>query len=145
MNLDELDSGISKLFILVYESDLGKKLISKLYKGVENLKGKDTAYIKEKWEKKAGRMLSEGVTGQTKISSKAPNDRDKIKDAYVARIGDTGAPPWSQAWGWGSQASAWWPGLCPRDPAGRSPKERRGPALLWAHHSQEGSEGAGAV
>ncbi|KAI3363805.1 hypothetical protein L3Q82_001412 [Scortum barcoo] len=23
---------------------------------------------------------------------------------------------------WGSQASAWWPGLCPRDPAGLSPK-----------------------
>ncbi|KAI3354762.1 hypothetical protein L3Q82_004591 [Scortum barcoo] len=26
------------------------------------------------------------------------------------------APLWSQAWGWGSQANAWWPGLCPRDP-----------------------------
>ena len=75
----------------------------------------------------------------------APNDRDKIEDTYVARIGVTGAPPWSQAWGWGSQVSAWWPGLSPQDPAGRSPKERRGPALLRAHHSQEGSEGAGAV
>ncbi|KAI3358173.1 hypothetical protein L3Q82_003172 [Scortum barcoo] len=51
------------------------------------------------------------------------------KDRYVARIGVTGAPPWSQAWGWGSQASAWWPGLCPRDPAGLSPKWRRGPAF----------------
>ncbi|KAI3365810.1 hypothetical protein L3Q82_000717 [Scortum barcoo] len=42
------------------------------------------------------------------------------------------APPWSQAWGWGLQAapSAWWPGLCPRDPAGLSPKWRkRGPAF----------------
>ncbi|KAI3377726.1 hypothetical protein L3Q82_008452 [Scortum barcoo] len=40
-----------------------------------------------------------------------------------------GTPPWSQAWGWGSQASAWWLGLCPRDPAGLSPKWkwRRGP------------------
>ncbi|KAI3352048.1 hypothetical protein L3Q82_020863, partial [Scortum barcoo] len=45
----------------------------------------------------------------------------------LARIGVTGAPPWSQAWGWGSQASTWWPGLCPRDPAGLSPKWRRGP------------------
>ncbi|KAI3358511.1 hypothetical protein L3Q82_014928 [Scortum barcoo] len=53
----------------------------------------------------------------------------KNKDRYVARIGVTGAPPWSQAWGWGSQASAWWPGLCPRDPAGLSPKWRRGPAF----------------
>ncbi|KAI3358313.1 hypothetical protein L3Q82_014754, partial [Scortum barcoo] len=33
------------------------------------------------------------------------------------------------AWGWGSQASAWWPGLCPRDPAGLSPKWRRGSRL----------------
>ncbi|XP_073341887.1 odorant receptor 131-2-like [Pagrus major] len=52
-----------------------------------------------------------------------------IKEVYVARNGVTGAPPWSQARGWGSQASAWWPSLCPRDPAGHSPKERRGPAL----------------
>ena len=83
--------------------------------------------------------------GQTKSGSNAPDDVYENKDVHVARNGVTGAPPWSQAWGWGSQASAWWPGLCPRDPAGRSPKERRGPALLWAHHSQEGSEGAGAV
>ncbi|KAI3359103.1 hypothetical protein L3Q82_002639 [Scortum barcoo] len=32
------------------------------------------------------------------------------------------AQPWSQAWGWGSQASAWWPGLCPRDPAWAQPE-----------------------
>ncbi|KAK3571507.1 hypothetical protein QTP86_012853 [Hemibagrus guttatus] len=38
----------------------------------------------------------------------------KIKDRYVARTGVTGAPPWSQAWGWGMQASAWWPSLCLR-------------------------------
>ena len=82
--------------------------------------------------------------GQTKSGSNAPNEQYKIRDVYVARIGVTGAPPWSQAWGWGSQASAWWPGLCPRDPAGPSPKERRGPALQWAHHLQEGSEGADA-
>ncbi|KAI3364975.1 hypothetical protein L3Q82_001139 [Scortum barcoo] len=56
-------------------------------------------------------------------------EKKNIKDRYVARIGVTGAPPWSQAWGWGSQASAWWPGLCPRDPAGLSPKWRRGPAF----------------
>ncbi|KAI3367660.1 hypothetical protein L3Q82_026213, partial [Scortum barcoo] len=29
----------------------------------------------------------------------------------------------SQAWGWGSQASAWWPGLCPRDLAGQAQPE----------------------
>ncbi|KAK3530420.1 hypothetical protein QTP86_024465, partial [Hemibagrus guttatus] len=32
----------------------------------------------------------------------------KIKDRYVAQTGVTGAPPWSQTWGWGTQASAWW-------------------------------------
>ncbi|KAI3369623.1 hypothetical protein L3Q82_025335 [Scortum barcoo] len=70
-----------------------------------------------------------GVTGQTKSGSQAHHEQKNIKDRYVARIGVTGAPPWSQAWGWGSQASAWWPGLCPRDPAGLSPKWRRGPAF----------------
>ena len=83
--------------------------------------------------------------GQTKIGSKAPNEEAKIEEAYVARIGVTGAPPWSQAWGWGSQASSWWLGLCPWDLAEHSPKEQRGPALQWAHHLQEGSEGAGAM
>ncbi|KAI3364639.1 hypothetical protein L3Q82_011422, partial [Scortum barcoo] len=71
------------------------------------------------------------VTGQTKSGSQAHHEKKNIKDrCYVARIGVTGAPPWSQAWGWGSQASAWWPGLCPRDPAGLSPKWRNGDA--WA-------------
>ncbi|KAI3364369.1 hypothetical protein L3Q82_011167 [Scortum barcoo] len=50
------------------------------------------------------------VTGQTKSGSQAHHEKKNIKDRYVARIGVTGAPPWSQAWGWGSQASAWWPG-----------------------------------
>ncbi|GAA6112047.1 gastrula zinc finger protein XlCGF7.1-like [Tachysurus ichikawai] len=54
----------------------------------------------------------------------------------VARYGATGAPPWSQARSWGSHASAWWPGLTPRGPAGLSPKERRGADLPWAHHLQ---------
>ncbi|KAI3369266.1 hypothetical protein L3Q82_007517 [Scortum barcoo] len=67
------------------------------------------------------------VTGQTKSGSQAHHEQKNIKDRYVARIGVTGAPPWSQAWGLGlMQASAWWPGLCPRDPAGLSPKWRRG-------------------
>ncbi|KAI3352063.1 hypothetical protein L3Q82_020879, partial [Scortum barcoo] len=69
------------------------------------------------------------VTGQTKSGSQAHHEQKNIKDRYVARIGVTGAPPWSQAWVWGLQASAWWPGLCPRDPAGLSPKWRR-----WARN-----------
>lgn len=69
------------------------------------------------------------MTGQTKSGSKNPDEKNKIKEVYVARADVTGAPPWSQAWGWGSSASAWWPGLYLRDPAGPSPKKRRRPAL----------------
>ncbi|KAI3351865.1 hypothetical protein L3Q82_020695 [Scortum barcoo] len=72
------------------------------------------------WKSMAFRIIY--VTGQTKSGSQAHHEQKNIKDRYVARIGVTGAPPWSQAWGWGSQASAWWPGLCPRDPAGLSLK-----------------------
>ncbi|KAK3574685.1 hypothetical protein QTP86_012819 [Hemibagrus guttatus] len=54
----------------------------------------------------------------------------KIKDCYVTRTGVTGAPPWSQAWGWGMQASAWWPSLCLRDSAGHSPKKQHRPTFL---------------
>ncbi|TWW54834.1 hypothetical protein D4764_0259720, partial [Takifugu flavidus] len=43
----------------------------------------------------------------------------------------TGAPPWSQAWGWGSIASTW----CRSQPK---------PAT-WTHHPQEEHEGSGAV
>ncbi|KAK3517249.1 hypothetical protein QTP70_001457 [Hemibagrus guttatus] len=54
---------------------------------------------------------------------------NKNKDRYVARTGVTGAPPWSQAWGWGTQASNWWPSLCLWDLAGHSLKKRRRPTF----------------
>ena len=63
-----------------------------------------------------GGVWAPEVTGQTKIGSKAHNDRQNTKDVYIAWIGVTGAPPWSKGWGLGSQASAWCPGLCPRNP-----------------------------
>lgn len=59
VNMDELESGFIKLFISAYESDSGKKIISKLYKEVEKIKGNNTTYIKEKWEKEAGKVLTE--------------------------------------------------------------------------------------
>ncbi|KAI3362821.1 hypothetical protein L3Q82_001870 [Scortum barcoo] len=62
------------------------------------------------------------VTGQTKSGSQAHHEKKNIKDRYVARIGVTGAPPWSQAWGWGSQASAWWPGSLPMGPGRAQPE-----------------------
>ncbi|TWW80939.1 hypothetical protein D4764_01G0007540 [Takifugu flavidus] len=55
----------------------------------------------------------------------------------------TGAPSWSQAWGWGMLASAWWPDLCPWSPAGHSPKRQHGTPFPWAHHLQEGPRGSG--
>ncbi|KAK3523637.1 hypothetical protein QTP70_005839 [Hemibagrus guttatus] len=52
-----------------------------------------------------------------------------LRERYIARTGVTGAPPWSQAWGWGTQAIAWWPSLCLRDSAGHSPRKRRRPTF----------------
>ena len=34
--------------------------------------------------------------------------KKKNKEVHIAQNGVTGAPTWSQAWGWGSQASTWW-------------------------------------
>ena len=41
--------------------------------------------------------------------------------------GSPGPPPWSQAWGWGSGASAWWPGTAQNNDMG---PPSRGPRLL---------------
>ncbi|TWW64942.1 hypothetical protein D4764_22G0005890 [Takifugu flavidus] len=58
----------------------------------------------------------------------------------------SGAPPWSQAWGWGSIASAWWPGLRRWGPAGPSLNWLHGHFRpQWTHHPQEEHEGSGAV
>ncbi|KAK3539469.1 hypothetical protein QTP70_008490 [Hemibagrus guttatus] len=53
-------------------------------------------------------ILKKPVLDSSDISNYRP-------DRYVARTGVTGAPSWSQAWGWGTQASAWWPSLCLQD------------------------------
>ena len=72
---------------------------------------------------------------QTKRGSSDPYDEYKHW-LYVslARTRVTGAPSWSQAWGWGSMASAWWPGLFSWGPVGHSPKKQRGTPFPWAHH-----------
>ncbi|KAK3545705.1 hypothetical protein QTP70_011365 [Hemibagrus guttatus] len=80
------------------------------------------------------------------------DDSFVIKDRYVAWTGVTGAPPWSQAWDWGTQASAWWPSLCGTRPGtarrkdvgppSRRPttlrKEHKGPVqcVLGSSHEQ---------
>lgn len=48
-----------KWYILAYESDLGKKLISKLYKEVENLKGYNT--YRKVWEGRGTDVVRGGV------------------------------------------------------------------------------------
>lgn len=56
LSSDDIESEIMKLFILAYESNVGRKPISELYRnnpvymyrGLENLKIKDTVYIKVK-------------------------------------------------------------------------------------------------
>ena len=76
-----------------------------------------------------------GGRGQTKGSSENPDDeQDNWIFVSLARTRVTGAPPWSQAWGWGSEASAWWPGLHPWGPAGHSPKKGHGTPLPQTHH-----------
>ena len=54
----------------------------------------------------------------------------------LARTWDTRAPSWSQAWGRATTASAWWPDLCPRGPAGFSSKRRREKPFVRARHPQ---------
>ncbi|KAI3362804.1 hypothetical protein L3Q82_001853 [Scortum barcoo] len=70
-----------------------------------------------------GGELSREVTGQTKSGSQAHHEQKNIKDRYVARIGVTGAPTLEPGLGLGlAGPSAWWPGLCPRDPARAQPE-----------------------
>lgn len=49
---------VTEMFTSAYESKLGKKLICRLYKGVEDLKGNDTVHIKERWEREANIVIS---------------------------------------------------------------------------------------
>ena len=86
------------------------------------------------------------VKDQTKRGSKTHHiETQQWSPAALAWTRVTGAPPWSQAQGWGSMASAWWPGLFPWGPAGLSPKKQGGTPFQRAHHLQEGSWGSGEV
>uniref|UniRef100_A0AAR2KKC1 Pleckstrin homology domain containing A7 n=1 Tax=Pygocentrus nattereri TaxID=42514 RepID=A0AAR2KKC1_PYGNA len=67
-----------------------------------------------------------------------PYEDNKAGLVYPARIRVTGAPPWSQAWGRGSPASVWWPGIHSWCPAGPSPKELHESPLPSTHHRWEG-------
>ncbi|KAK3567050.1 hypothetical protein QTP86_009007 [Hemibagrus guttatus] len=65
-------------------------------------------------EQEAHRTLQSKYDEMIKTMINMIHKEELLKDPYVARTGVTGVPPWSQAWGWGMQASAWWPSLCLR-------------------------------
>lgn len=47
----KINFGILRVFLMAYDSDAGPRIISILYSGLDDLKGENTSYIKEKWEK----------------------------------------------------------------------------------------------
>lgn len=51
-------TGILSVFISAYRADQGHKTISKLYKGLQELSGANTSYVKEKWESEGNFVLS---------------------------------------------------------------------------------------
>ncbi|KAI3364616.1 hypothetical protein L3Q82_011395 [Scortum barcoo] len=68
------------------------------------------------------------VTGQTKSGSQAHHERRISRTVRTPGLADYRRPhPGARPGVGATQASAWWPGLCPRDPAGLSPKWRMGP------------------
>ncbi|XP_032439639.1 golgin subfamily A member 6-like protein 22 [Xiphophorus hellerii] len=65
------------------------------------------------------------VRNQTKCSPKIPYDEnDHWKQWFCSPVHEV--PPWSQAWGWGTLGSPWWPGFNPQSPTGLSPKRAHG-------------------
>lgn len=79
------------------------------------------------------------MKGQEKCSFMTLHDTYN-KDPEYAAWRDTGAQSWSQAWRRGLLTSAWGPSLCPRDPAGPSPKQRHELTLQLTTHPQEDSK-----
>lgn len=50
--------GILGVFISAYRAESGSKTISKLYKGLQELRGVNTSYIKKKWESEGNFVLT---------------------------------------------------------------------------------------
>ncbi|KAI3377887.1 hypothetical protein L3Q82_008465 [Scortum barcoo] len=81
------------------------------------------------------------VTGQTKSGSQAHHEKKNIKDRYVARIGVTWAPPWRQAWGWGSAGERLVAGSLPTGPGRAQPKWRNGAFSRLTTHAGRSMRG----
>ncbi|TWW80554.1 Partitioning defective 3 -like protein B [Takifugu flavidus] len=83
------------------------------------------------------------VADESNVGSLGEDTTDvDVRHTLTTDFTVTGAPSWSQAWVWGTLASAWWPDLCPWSPAGHSPKRQHGTPFPWAHHLQEGPRGS---
>ena len=67
------------------------------------------------------------MTGQTKIGSKAPNDRSNINNVYVTRIGVTGGPTLEPGPGLGLAGERLVAGSLPTGPGRAQPKR-----AMWA-------------
>ncbi|KAK3556411.1 hypothetical protein QTP70_008102 [Hemibagrus guttatus] len=87
------------------------------------------------WRELKIRVMARRPSNLKELELIAKDEWAKIPVETCKKLtGVTGAPPWSQAWGWGTQASAWWPSLCLRDSAGHSPKKRRRPTTRRKEH-----------
>ena len=86
-----------------------------------------------------------GGGARRRVAQKTPYDeKNKWFSVSLTRTWVTGAPPWSQAWGWSSVPSAW-PGPMGTGPARHSPKRQHGTPFPQTHHQQEGPKGSGAM
>ncbi|KAI3361925.1 hypothetical protein L3Q82_012277 [Scortum barcoo] len=67
--------------------------------------------------------MNKWVTGQTKSGSQAHHEQKNIKDrSHVARIGVTGAPPWSRGLGLGLAGERLVAGSLPTGPGRAQPE-----------------------
>ena len=57
--ITESSTGVIELFKKAYDSKTDSKVISCMYKGLLNLKIHSTIYVKSKWEKEGGVLISE--------------------------------------------------------------------------------------
>ena len=52
------ESSITKLFIKAYNTKLSRKIIGELYRHIAELRGHSTDYMKAKWEKEFGTVIT---------------------------------------------------------------------------------------
>lgn len=56
-----LENSLLKVYFLAYRADCGNKVISRLYKGLQEMKTTSTIYVKQKWERESNSCIPEEV------------------------------------------------------------------------------------